>query len=354
MAAKETEDTKKPKGLLLHFDKWDLLEPFEDDMIGKIIKALFLYGMKGISADESTFGNKFAFAVYKNFKSCYEANQEKYEQKCRKNQQIAKEAAERRRQNKELLEHRVNEYERTHANATDHEHSPANTNTKTNPNTRTNTDIKTNTKSNLDTITNQHAARDCYSHEGNIICAETANITTSALEADPSEIGEDDEGMDGENEDELYGNVDDSDTGITGCIQSNGLKEGKEKSSDSTQCEAEDLSYERMFVAYGCPDCDKVKTKDIWDKLPPEERRKALAFIPRYFSVREGRYRKHFINYLSYMTWNQPLEVYGNKDNRTDYDQNGTSDNRNAAEARKAIESLLDYGSTGIAREQQG
>lgn len=41
MESQDIKETKKPKGLLLHFDKWGLLEPFDDADIGAIIKALF-------------------------------------------------------------------------------------------------------------------------------------------------------------------------------------------------------------------------------------------------------------------------------------------------------------------------
>ena len=122
------------------------------------------------------------------------------------------------------------------------------------------------------------------------------------------------------------------------CIQSDGSKEGKEI---SVCCEIEDLSFERIHEAYGRPECDVEQVRDIWDNLPSEERRKALAFIPRYFDVRSPQYRKRFFNFLTYQIWNQPLKDYGNRINRTDTVKDGSADDRNTAEARKAIESLL-------------
>ncbi|MCQ2159474.1 MAG: DUF6291 domain-containing protein [Bacteroidales bacterium] len=96
MEIQEIKETKKPKEFLLHFDKWYLLEPFEDADIGAIIKALFRYALEGVSADAISFENRFAFAVYKNLKSGYESNQDKYVQRCRKNQENAKKAADSR------------------------------------------------------------------------------------------------------------------------------------------------------------------------------------------------------------------------------------------------------------------
>lgn len=351
MEAQEIKETKKPKGLLLHFDKWDLLEPFDDADIGAIIKALFRYALEGVSADVSSFNNRFAFAVYKNLRSCYESNQDKYEQRCRKNQENAKKAAEGRKLKEQLLMQQVADYQHKLANASDREQTPANTNTKTKTDTKTKTKpiTDTRTKSNPNTITNPTVHQETGFDDNSVnsaisaTCVNSAEVqsaigSASVPQVDSSDPREEDEGMNEENEDDLEDIPEYTDSDDPDCTQSDGLKEGKE---NSVCCEIEDLSFERIYEAYGRPECNMDQVRGIWDNLPGEERRKALAFIPRYFDVRTPQYRRKFFNYLSYQTWNEPLKDYGNRITRTDHIENGSSDDRNTAEARKAIESLL-------------
>lgn len=362
MESQDIKETKKPKGLLLHFDKWDLLEPFEDADIGAIIKALFRYALEGVSAEASAFENRFAYAVYKNLKSCYESNQDKYEQRCRKNQENAKKAADSRKLKEQLLMQQVADYQHQLANASEREHLPANTKTKTDTKTKTKPITDTRTKSNPITITNPTVHQETGFDDNSVnsaisaTCVNSAEVqsaigSASVPQVDSSDPREEDEEMNEEmneeNEDDLedipeYADSDDSD-----CIQADCLKEGKEK---SVCCEIEDLSFERIYEAYGRPECNMDQVRGVWDNLPSEERRKALDFIPRYFDVRTPQYRRKFFNYLTYQTWNEPLKDYGNRINRTDNIQDGSADDRNTAEARKAIESLLGSGSGTTAK----
>ena len=78
--------------------------------------------------------------------------------------------------------------------------------------------------------------------------------------------------------------------------------------------DTDDLSFERLWDFYGKKEGNIESLRTIWLSLPIEERRKAMAFVPKYVaSTPDVKYRKYLINFLNQRTWEtNPLTIYEN------------------------------------------
>ena len=107
------------KSLIIFCDRLKELEMLSDEQAGRLFRALIKYASTGeVLQENEEIAVKLIFSV---MKSAIDENNEKFEKRCEKNRQIAKEREEKRRAEREQYSTNVNERERTCTKSTETE-----------------------------------------------------------------------------------------------------------------------------------------------------------------------------------------------------------------------------------------